>query len=146
MANERVLRSGAERAKRPTNRIPVGKQNRDLLTIKQEDKDPDFEYRIVKDKPGRIDRFLRGGYEIVQQAGLQVGDDTANKVSAEGSPAQIDLGRGEKGYLMRIPKEWYEEDQQAKEQELKSREETMVDTRADGRYGKVEIYKGSQTR
>ena len=130
---ERTLKTG-DRAKRP-NRIPVSGQ-RDLITIKG--KDPAFEYRIVKDKPGRIDKFLAAGYEVVNHE-VEVGDAGASKANQEGSPVKINLGRGEQGYLMRQPREWYLEDQQAKEAELKAREAEMVDRARQDTYGKLEI-------
>ena len=138
---ERVLRTGAERAKRP-DRTPIH-EARDRLTVKGE-KDPNFVYRVVKDKPGRIDMFLAAGYEIVTDD-VQIGDKKAATPGKEGSPVKISLGRGEQGYLMRIPREWYEEDQIAKELELQAREEQMVQKAKQETYGRLEINRGSQT-
>jgi hypothetical protein len=134
------LRTG-DRANRPT-RIPIH-ESRDRLTVKSHI-DPAFVYRVVKDKPGRIDTFLAAGYEIVTDA-VQVGDKKAATPGQEGSPVKISLGRGEQGYLMRIPRDWYEEDQHAKELELQAREEQMVQTAKKETYGRLEINRGSQT-
>lgn len=141
MANERVLRPASDRAQR-VNRVPVSGQ-RDILTVKHE-KDPNFVERIVNDKPGRIDKFLAAGYEIVTTP-TEIGDPRVGTPTPEGSPVKISVGRGQQAYLMRQPKEFYEEDQKAKESEIKAREESMKDAKSDGRYGKVEIFKGSQT-
>ena len=136
---EKVLRTG-DRAKRP-DRTPIH-EARDRLTIKG--KDPAFVYRIVKDKPDRIDMFLAAGYEVVTDD-VQVGDKKVATPGKEGSPVKINLGRNEHGYLMRIPREWFEEDQKAKELELKAREEQMVQKAKQETYGKLEINRGSQT-
>lgn len=136
---ERQLASGADRAKRPA-RIPVS-GNRDVLTISR--KDPAFEYRIVKDKPGRVDKFLVGGYEIVTNE-TQVGDKRVGVPAQEGSPVKISLGGGEQGYLMRIPKEWYDEDQKAKQDALDAQESAMKrQHRSDGLTGTTDISIGS---
>ena len=122
------------RAKRP-ERIPVS-GNRDILTIKG--KEPGFEYRIVKDKPGRVEKFLDAGYEIVTHA-AKVGDPRVGTPEPEGSPVKISLGQGEQGYLMRIPKEWYDEDQKRKQDDIEEREKLMVRQHKEGHYGNIEI-------
>jgi hypothetical protein len=136
--SERKLKTG-DRAKRP-NRVPISGQ-RDLITV--DGKDPDFEYRIVKEKPGRIDKFLNAGYEVVTHE-VEVGDKNASRDVSEGSPVKLNLGRGEVGYLMRVPREFYLEDQQAKEDELQAREADMLDKAKSGHYGRLDIKRGSQ--
>jgi len=141
MANERVLRPASERADRP-RRTPIsGKRN--ILTVRG--KEPGFEYRIAKDSPGRIDELMEAGYEIVTHS-AEVGDKRVGTPTSEGSPVKVSLGRGETGYLMRQKKEWYDEDQAAKEAEIKAREESMIDQATRENYGKFEIHKGSQNR
>lgn len=134
---ERVLKT-ADRAKR-TTRTPIHGR-RDILTIHK--KDPAFNYRIVKDTPGRVPMFQDGGYEIVTTE-TKVGDKRAAVPAQEGSPVKISLGRGEQGYLMRIPNEFYEEDQQSKEADIQSREADMIRAAKQDNYGKVEISRGS---
>ena len=133
---ERQLANSADRAKRP-NRIPVS-GNRDLITVKG--KDPAFEYRIVRDAPGRLDKFLDAGYEVVTHE-AKVGDPRVGTPAAEGSPVKISMGGGEQGYLMRIPKEWYEEDQKAKQDEIDARETQMIRRHKQDHYGIAEITK-----
>jgi hypothetical protein len=58
---------------------------------------------------------------------------------SEGTPVKINLGRGEFGYLMRIPNEWYEEDKQAKENRLRSQESEMHSKATQDYYGKLDI-------
>lgn len=133
MTIDRILKADG-RARRPT-RVPVS-GTRDLITIKN--KEPGFHYHIVKEKPGRIDKFLAAGYEIVTHE-VSVGDVKIGTPGQEGSPVKMPLGRGEVGYLMRQPNEFYEEDQAAKQAEVKAREETMISKRSDGTYGSIEV-------
>jgi hypothetical protein len=139
MAEDRVLKSAASRANRP-ERTPVGKARRDVLTVKQDD-DPEFVRRIVNDKPGRIQKFLEAGYEIVDKP-VQVGDPRVGTATPEGSPVKIHVGGGQQAYLMRQKREYYEEDQRTKAQELSDLEDQMRNSdKADGRYGKVELFR-----
>ncbi len=136
---ERKLGSAAERAQRPT-RTPISGR-RDILSVKG--KDPAFEYRIVKDKVGRVDEFLEAGYEIVTHS-VQIGDKRAGVPAAEGSPQKVSLGGGDIGYLMRQRKEWYDEDQKRKQDAITEAEAAMTrrDVKENG-YGNIEINRGS---
>jgi hypothetical protein len=134
---DRTIRTG-DRANRPT-RVPVSGQ-RDIIAVSG--KEPGFEYRIVKDKPGRIDKFLNAGYEIVTHE-VQVGQGSSSRDVSEGSPVKVNLGLGDTGYLMRQREEFYQEDQAAKEQDIRDREQEMLDTSRRENYGKVEIRRGN---
>lgn len=86
-------------------------------------KDPNFHYRWVNDKYGRIPAFLRAGWQIVEGNT----DDTYsgaghNKIEGQRNGqlwrsvnSQIDA-TSKDAVLMKIPKELFEEDQKAKEQ------------------------------
>lgn len=105
-------------------RIPVSGP-RDILTIS--DKDPNYAYRWVKDLPGRVQRFLEGGWEFVNHE-AQMGQKTVDSGSRLGSA----LTRQDGGFTlvaMRIPLEWYNEDQQAKQDAIDALEDSL---RADG--------------
>lgn len=109
MAENRPNRQvSADRAERPT-RNPIGSKNR----ISLPKGDPNYVYRIVKDIDDRVNRFIEAGYEHVN-VGTQIGDTRVAEGTPLGSKMTKDLGRGERGYVMRIKKEWYEEDQKAK--------------------------------
>lgn len=102
-------------------RIPFGvPQSR--LTVANTD--PSFVYRWVNDDgKGRIDRAVAGGYEFVQsEADQKVGSGSADGNSDVGSKVSRIVGTSESGggmraYLMRIKKEWYDEDQRRKQKE-----------------------------
>ena len=71
--------------------------------------DPNFVYRVFNDQwarePGRIQRAQAAGYEVVEgQEAITVGTN--------------EDGSAIKGVLMRIPKEWYQEDQKVKQKEI----------------------------
>lgn len=116
-------------------RTPVGGA-RDILTVSG--KDPNYVYRWVIDTPGRIQRFTDGGYEVVQES-PEVGQRTVDRGSKLGSAVTKAGGSGQTLVLMRIPKEWYDEDQLAKQAQVDSLEATMRQEAQDGRYGELSI-------
>lgn len=125
-------------AKAPSGRVrrtPIGKRN--VLTLTGQD--PNFNYRIVNDQGDRIQRFVDAGYELVPASDVQVGDKRVNQATPEGSHAQVSVGGGEKAFVMRIRKDWYDEDQKAKQAEVDAVESSTKQKALDGTYGKLEI-------
>ena len=116
-------------------RVPVGGP-RNILTVAQ--KDPNFVYRWVNDVPGRIAAFKEGGYEVVTSDN-EVGDKTVDRGSKLGSAITKSVGGQITAVLMRIPKEWYDEDQAAKQKEVDILEATMRDQSQRGDYGSVKV-------
>lgn len=102
------------------SRIPVAGP-RDILTVAG--KDPNYSYRWVKDLPGRIQRFLDGGYEIVNHD-AQVGQKAVDSGSRLGT-AITRLDGANTLVLMRIPLEWYNEDQERKQAEIDAVEDSL---------------------
>lgn len=122
-------------AKAPRGRVrrtPVGTRSR--LGVRN--KDPKFVYRIVNDLDGRVDQFIEAGYEVCN-GDETIGDSRVNLPKKEGSPVSTSVGGGVKGVLMRIPKEWYEEDQQAKQEFVNEKESVITESASDGKYGKI---------
>jgi hypothetical protein len=117
-------------------RVPIGYRN--LLTV--EGKEEDFEYRWVNDEDGRPERFEEVGYERVTHD-VRVGDSVAGRASQLGSVVSRPVGGGKQAVLMRIPKEWYDEDQKAKQKRVEQSENAMKrnipknQPTADGDYG-----------
>lgn len=120
-------------------RTPVGQRN--ILTVKG--KDPNYEYRIVNDVDDRIERFKEAGYELVPDDAVQVGDKRVNTASSQGSVKQISVGQGTKAYLMRIKKEWFEEDQTRKLGHVAEIERATKEKALDGTYGDLKISSGN---
>ncbi len=112
-----------------------GKRN--VLTVSG--KDPNFEYRIVNDTGDRVASMQERGYEIVTDKGVTVGDRRIANPTQEGSPVQASVGGGTKAFVMRIRKDWYEEDQAAKAQQTAEVEAAMKRDAKEGMYGKLEI-------
>ena len=122
--------------KRP-KRIPIGR--RDRLVVDPRDKDPNYVYRMVNDEEGRIRMFEDAGYEIVRKK-INMGENRIEDASQMGSAATKPVGRNQTGVLMRIKKEWYEEDQKAKTAKIReSMKEIQKEPEKPGQYGKIEV-------
>ncbi len=131
------------------NRIPVS-GIRDIMTVLG--KDPHFVYRFVVDKMergARMMRFERGGWTYARiddlHGGITVGEESVYKSKDHGSIVRFPSGEGLFSYLMKIKKEWYDEDQAAKAAAIDEVEQTIIGTgRPDGeenkgQYGSVKI-------
>lgn len=132
---------------RPENRSPVGGY-RDILTVKG--KDPDYVYRWVDDdteEGSKILRFIHGGYEFAPAEGLIVGQQHVYKSKNNdlGSVVRVSAGKHSTGwlYLMRIKRDWYEQDQQAKTRKtadtINSMKRQRNPSQDDGQYGGLSI-------
>ena len=104
-----------------TTRVPVTERN--VLSVKG--KEPGFHYRIVNDTGDRVQQLIDAGYEIVDASTVQVGDKRISSVAPEGSKAQVSVGGGVKGFVMRQKQEWYDEDQAAKQARVDQQEESI---------------------
>ena len=118
-----------------TQRVPVG--TRKVLTVSG--KDPEYEYRIINDSGDRVQEFLDAGYELVERDSVRVGDKRVGKATAEGTKAQLSVGQGMKGFVVRIKKEWYLEDQARKQAHVNELESATKAKALDGTYGKLEV-------
>lgn len=116
-------------------RTPVGQRN--ILTVKG--KDPSYVYRIVNDVDDRISQYKEAGYEIVPDTSVAVGDKRVNAASSVGSGKQISVGQGTKAFVMRIRKDWYEEDQAAKLTQVAAVEQATREKALDGTYGDLKL-------
>lgn len=128
------------------SRQPVGMRNRQVLR----GLDPNYMYRWVVDYDGTGDRiaaFKDGGYEHVQSRKSTLGDSRVDAATPEGSIEQRSVGNGQKGYLMRIPIELYNDDQKVKQQAVTKTEEALKKPALDGTYGslKIETREGDPT-
>lgn len=121
-----------------SNRIPVG-GNKDILTVKG--KNDNYVYRWVNDTDNRIQTFLEAGYDF-EQSDVAVGTKDVNQEVGKGSTVTKAVGKNTTAYLMKIPKEWYEEDQAAKQRDRVDRAEEMIHEHANkvsGRYGEIKV-------
>jgi len=100
------------------------------------DKDPNFVYRFVNDTGSRVSNFQQAGYEMVQDD-LIVGDSRVIDPSDLGSGKKVTSNDGTVSYLMRIKKEWFDEDQAQKDAYTKETEATMKKEASQGMYGSI---------
>lgn len=73
--------------------------------------------RVFNDMDDRIQEALERGYKFVKSDGT-LGDERVADPACQGAYVTKSVGGGVKGYLMAIPKEWYDEDQAAKQAEV----------------------------
>jgi hypothetical protein len=122
--------------KRTPKRASVnGVRNR--LNVKNQD--PNYVYRIVNDIDDRVPELMDVGYEI--DTSTKVGDKRAGAPSsAPGTPVMVSLGQGDKGVVMRIKRELFEERKLEKEQLIREREAALQNPTQNGAdYGKVSL-------
>lgn len=99
---------------------------------------PGFVYRIVNDMDDNVVRRQEQGYEVATAEEIgPVGDKRVDNITSPGSAAQISVGQGTKAVVMRIPEDWYKEDQAAKQAEIDALEQTMKKDNSD--YGDISI-------
>lgn len=110
---------------------------RDIITFAN--KDPNYHYRVVNDVKDRLKRFESAGYEFVT-SDESLGDTGSGIATAPGTVVTRPVGDNVTGVLMRIKKEWYEEDQKVKQKEIDEREEGLRSLlKQDGHYGDISI-------
>jgi hypothetical protein len=131
MAKENLVKAPATRVRRS----PV--EGRNKLRVKGEK--PGYVYRIVNDIDDRIHDFLERGWELDTDEDIRIGDSRVDQDSRLGQVRLVSVGGGQKAVLMRIRKDWYEEDQAAKQEYVKKTEEAMRPNPNEGTYGKIDI-------
>ena len=117
-------------------RASLGK--RDRLSIKN--REDGYTYRIVNDVDDRVEQLTSVGYEICtkEQVGA-IGNKRVDNTSSIGSAAHFSVGQNTKAVVMRIPDDWYKEDQRIKQTEIDALEATMKnDARRGADYGALE--------
>jgi len=89
---------------------------------------------------GRLASYIAGWWEFVDQNGNPVGDGGVEQSAGTSSKFSKGVGNGVTAYLMRIPKDFWLDDQIKKEQDLKEREQDMKrSVKQVGDYGKVDV-------
>ncbi len=105
-------------------RVPVS-SNRAPLAYRGLDQDNNS-YRWVMDRDERIAMFIEAGYEFAKPTNEFVGESTVDSVKQVGSRVTKSAGYGGlKLYLMFLPKQFYDEDQLAKQKAIDELEDTM---------------------
>jgi hypothetical protein len=142
----------------PERRIPMSGQHRDILGV--QNTNPRYHYRWVNDKTddgAYIYRYTQAGYEFAprEEEGyiLSIGQGAVYKGGNKRSIIRIPASKhdSEQGYLylMRIKREFYEEDQKSEQDEIRRQELAVAsdfgeDNSDSEFYGTVTI--GNQTQ
>jgi len=101
---------------------------------------PGFVRRVVVDRPGRLEKFERGGWEYVHEQDLSSGDYPNEQVTTrEGIDSRVSQvvgqhrsGEPQHGYLMEIEQELYDEDQAEKQAKIDRLEAGLRAGQVDG--------------
>ena len=119
-------------------RIPLSGADRNVLTVQR--KQPGFVYRFVNNVSDRIQRFRDAGYEpVTHDESGSIGDARVDSSVGTSSIVEKGVGLGTKAILMKIPEEFYKEDQQAKVNQVEQLEASMKREATRDRYGKLDI-------
>lgn len=108
------------------SRIPVSSNRAPLKAEGLDQKN--FYYRWVNDIDDRIATFIAAGYEFVEDKNISTGEPTVDSSSTRtlDSRKRKPVGRGIFAYLMRLPIQFWKEDQAAKEREIRAVERSMI--------------------
>lgn len=133
MANTRKAQVEATKPKR----VPMGHRN--VLKIKGLTDNELFHYHLFNDVEDRLYRALEAGYAFVSKEGLEIGDKNIDSVRGTDSIMKKNVGGGLTAYLMRIPMEFYKEDQKAKQDQVAALEREIKKPAIEGGFGGVKI-------
>lgn len=133
MAEKQTPVARAGRAKR----TPINGRNILSLTNKEDG----YIYRFVNDVGDRVEIFKERGWELVDAKDVRIGDRRVESAGPLGSKAQASVDKqGTKAFVMRIPKDWYDEDQAEKAKAIAEQEKSMKQSAlSNNDYGKLEI-------
>jgi hypothetical protein len=116
---------------------------RDILTV--EGKDPNYHYFWALDadeKGNELYKLSRAGYEFVQAESVVVGEASVYKSHDVGSIVRVPNKDGRFLFLMRIPMQWYMEDQAELERKNKEQEQSILAfQQQEGVYGEIKLGK-----
>jgi hypothetical protein len=133
-------------AKEAIAKAPSGRPVRQNTNLRDRfayvNKDPAYEYRVVVDSDNSGDRLANLkdlGYEFAPSGVHKLGSSRVDNASSEGSLETMNAGGGTKGYLMRIKKEWYEDDKKEKAARVEATEQGLKTPSFDGTYGNIKI-------
>lgn len=130
-------------AKAPSGR-PVRQTTGTRNRFEYINKDSAYEYRVAVDDNGTGDRIAELkdlGYEVCPSGVHRLGSSRVDNASSEGSVETMNAGGGAKGVLMRIKKEWRDEDRKARDARIEATEQGLKTPSLDGTYGNISIGK-----
>jgi hypothetical protein len=97
-------------------RESLGEDRNLKLHVPADKKDPNFEYRFVNDRPGRVQQLTQADdWDVVPSITAESGNETRI----------ADKSSGERAVLLRKPKDFYESDKRSEQKLLDERDESM---------------------
>ena len=117
-----------ETKNRRRRREGIGPERNLKLYIPEESKDPNFVYRWVNDRPGRVRQLTTmDDYEVVSHGELIGGDPDPAGNTADGTvmTRTADSRIGEKTVLVKKLREYYESDKREEQKLVDAREDAM---------------------
>lgn len=105
---------------RRRRRESLGSDRNMKLSVPEDFKDPNYEYRWVNDRPGRVQQLHREDWDVVEGASQLDSNSIGTTVKRVS-----DRFTGENTVLMRKPKEFHEEDKLRKKQALDKVDEAL---------------------
>jgi hypothetical protein len=123
----------ADRAEDRPSRTPLGVRN--ILSYAEYKRDKNYSYRVINDRDDRVSRALAAGYEFVNGSSSELGDARVAEGTNLDSRISKPVGGGVTGYLMRIRKDFFEEDQAEKQRMVDKTEAAMKPKRGEDQYG-----------
>lgn len=120
-------------------RTRMGRRN--VLTLTGITDTDEFHYHWFLDVNDRLLQALDAGYAFVQKGGISAGDKTVESARGDDSIMTKPSGNGRNLlYLMKIPMEFYKEDQNEKQKDILQVESDLLKSKPElGQYGKVDI-------
>lgn len=112
-------------------RARIGKRNR----LEIVNKDPAREYRLIDSDPARLWQFDQAGWRVEDVAKHLPGTQRVDLSTPIDNA--IPVGGGSKQVLVSIEKEYFEQDQKIKQDEINEMEKGLKPS--DGFYGKINI-------
>lgn len=117
-----------------------GLGGRDVLSVDGINDQDQFHYHWVNDVGDRLYQRFKEGYDFVEKGGVSAGDITVESARGTDSLLKKGVGMGITAYLMKIPKDLYEEYQSEKRQKVaESVEEIKGSGKQSGVYGDVKV-------
>lgn len=124
--------------KQKPKRVPMGRRN--ILTVNGLKDTDEFHYHWFNDNGDRLHKCREAGYEFVLKSGLTAGDATIETARGTDSIMKKGVGGGQIAYLMKIPLEFYKQDQAAKQVEVDSLEAEMkLARRVENSIGSIKV-------
>ena len=117
-----------------------GLGGREVLSVDGSHDQDQFHYHWVNDIGDRLYQRFKEGYDFVEKGGVSAGDITVESARGTDSLLKKGVGMGITAYLMKIPKDLYEEYQSEKRQKVaESVEEIKGSGKQSGVYGDVKV-------